>query len=949
MKPAPALARVRTQLVTMPALSSTVLSVLTCALLANVLLADINDVYVTAPIVAARRLQSGSYSDPGTLNTTTTTTTTTTTGECGLCGGISCDRQVEQQGLTCEYMEKDLGCDCSWCDCPTDCFDVFDVENGDGSCAYYAENNFCKSYFCPDCLYSGQCDFSCSFGNCDTTTTTTKITTDIDTTTSYVSTTESLSYVLIYSNVKETCNNVFKIDSVCSAASSCTLRECWEYCEADDACTHAQYRASAICVLFNGCSITKSTVTLGDTWEKVLDTGSPAASTTPAGPGAAPTPCSVLQQMDPTIECAPSPSPFGSIPSPASPAPGYESCMTEDETLGTLTHCGLSLADCSCTLDCTVYNDCCQDFYAAGCDKTSTTTTTTRGPCPPGKFDEVIRSRQDGLWVFVDVCTNCSAGFYQIRRDETECLACAAGTTAALPGATSCDYCTPGYFANVTGSISCAACGVGFFQANSRQSICKPCAAGRYQIEKGTSTCIECSRGQTQSSTQQSECELCSPGRYMNNTGSDAPCSECPYGQFQNSSGQALCTQCKPGQFQDFRGSDSSCLQCARGEYVDVHGASACKECSSGTFALEKGQSECKTTTTTTTTTLDTTTTTVVCLPGQYADPDLKFQACSDCPPGQFQVFGGATSCENCTAGNFQSEAGTTVCHGCPVGKFSLSGFSECTKCEFGRFQNVTNQTLCRNCDIGEYQNLRGKTQCKLCKAGFYGSALGQDACTPCAPGYFIEGKGSLGCTKCDPGFFASENATSVCSGCAPGQFVDGSGAMSCRDCLSGKYTADSGLTACEQCPDGRFGDERGQSYCYTTTTTTTTTTYNATKPDGWESSFCEYEVFSKCADTDTLELTHYQCEMETLQERQVSYVYFQLANGKHQCQLFDGFCKDYTATVKKWTVYGICTTTTTTTTSTSTTTTTTSTSTTTSTTIPKKYDDSSLRRQSWL
>lgn len=226
VKPAPDLARVRQQLLTMP-FPSTILSVLTCALLASVLLANVDDGYVTAPLVAARQLQSGSYSDPGTLNTTTTTTTTTTTGECGLCAGISCDRQVEQQGFTCEYMEKDLGCDCSWCDCPTDCFDVFDVENGDGSCAYYAENNFCNSYFCPDCLYKGQCDFSCSFGNCDTTTTTTKITTDIDTTTSYVSTTQALSYELIYSNVKETCNNVFKIDAVCTAASACTLRECW--------------------------------------------------------------------------------------------------------------------------------------------------------------------------------------------------------------------------------------------------------------------------------------------------------------------------------------------------------------------------------------------------------------------------------------------------------------------------------------------------------------------------------------------------------------------------------------------------------------------------------------------------------------------------------------------------------------------------------------------------
>ena len=158
---------------------------------------------------------------------TTTTTTTTTTGTCGTCQGLSCDRQTESNGATCEYMERELNCDCSWCECPTDCFDVYDLEKGNGTCAYYAENDFCNSYFCEDCIYAGLCDYSCHFGNCDTTTTTTTTTTDIDTTTQFVSTTRALYFENIYPNTKTTCNNIYKIEAVCTGTSPCSLRECW--------------------------------------------------------------------------------------------------------------------------------------------------------------------------------------------------------------------------------------------------------------------------------------------------------------------------------------------------------------------------------------------------------------------------------------------------------------------------------------------------------------------------------------------------------------------------------------------------------------------------------------------------------------------------------------------------------------------------------------------------
>lgn len=182
---------------------------------------------VTEPYLRQLQDGTGSFSNPVEINTTTSTTTTTTTGTCGTCQGLSCDRQTESNGATCEYMERELNCDCSWCECPTDCFDVYDLEKGNGTCAYYAENDFCNSYFCEDCIYAGLCDYSCHFGNCDTTTTTTTTTTDIDTTTQFVSTTRALYFENIYPNTKTTCNNIYKIEAVCTGTSPCSLRECW--------------------------------------------------------------------------------------------------------------------------------------------------------------------------------------------------------------------------------------------------------------------------------------------------------------------------------------------------------------------------------------------------------------------------------------------------------------------------------------------------------------------------------------------------------------------------------------------------------------------------------------------------------------------------------------------------------------------------------------------------
>ena len=160
--------------------------------------------------------------------TTDEPTTVTTLPQCGMCEGMSCDLQVDNFGLTCEYMEIDLGCDCSYCECPNDCFDVFDIENGEGSCAYYAENFFCNSFFCPTCQNAGQCDYSCSFNNCDTTTTTTTTAVETTTTTAaFVSTTRPLYFDLTYEASKTICNNIYKIATECNGGAPCTLRECW--------------------------------------------------------------------------------------------------------------------------------------------------------------------------------------------------------------------------------------------------------------------------------------------------------------------------------------------------------------------------------------------------------------------------------------------------------------------------------------------------------------------------------------------------------------------------------------------------------------------------------------------------------------------------------------------------------------------------------------------------
>ena len=313
-------------------------------------------------------------------------------------------------------------------------------------------------------------------------------------------------------------------------------------------------------------------------------------------------------------------------------------------------------------------------------------------------------------------------------------------------------------------------------------------------------------------------------------------CVLCVDGKYQENTGQTKCTDCPPGSMQrdltlSGKKSKNKCLACPPGMYQDEPGAIECKFCPAGKstqpnyflsdiygnsdqtqlWSQVNGISKC-----------------VECPAGKFRTHG-ETQECSPCPPGSYTANAGNVRCTLCPEGKYSREAGLTsnvFCTQCGEGKFASLDRSKCSQCGPGEY-NVFG--ICVECAPGLY--LSSETErCEQCPKGKHAPDSGHTQCVPCAVGKYSVTEGSVDCLLCDRGQQHSENFMGcvdcetgkynpypgrACLECERGKFNAEMGAHGCRLCLPGKYADSQGALSCDICPGGKFQSDPGKAECH--------------------------------------------------------------------------------------------------------------------------------------
>ena len=224
------------------------------------------------------------------------------------------------------------------------------------------------------------------------------------------------------------------------------------------------------------------------------------------------------------------------------------------------------------------------------------------------------------------------------------------------------------------GAAECTACAAGKSSpsGSTSESVCTECAAGQFSIAGSASACANCAPGMFSAAAGASECAVCPSGRYQNRP----PRTECE---------EVQCTEVAPGQ--------AECDDCD----------SCCPE-----SALEDHQRPGQLPITA-----------ACCTPGHYQQCDAH-GACSgactgSCPAGKFR--GGP-----CYGGDGMN-CGDMACRDCPAGTFSQAAAGECTLCQPGQYQKMSNGSMCTGCAAGKFSTTNGSVSsddCSGCEAGRY-------------------------------------------------------------------------------------------------------------------------------------------------------------------------------------------------------------------------------------
>ncbi|XP_022091528.1 sushi, von Willebrand factor type A, EGF and pentraxin domain-containing protein 1-like [Acanthaster planci] len=159
---------------------------------------------------------------------------------------------------------------------------------------------------------------------------------------------------------------------------------------------------------------------------------------------------------------------------------------------------------------------------------------------------------------------------------------------------------------------------------------------------------------------------------------------------------------------------NQSCVVCPTGTYHDVQGG-VCQDCRVGSYQNKEGQMTC-----------------LQCLSGSTTRrPASKYpEDCkARCPKGTFSSSG-LVSCMACPQGTYQPRAGTTSCKPCPHG---LTTWTEGA---------ISEDECSGECPMGSYSGT-GYTPCSPCPKGTYQELIAQTACVPCPEGLYTHHEGA--------------------------------------------------------------------------------------------------------------------------------------------------------------------------------------------------------------
>ena len=176
---------------------------------------------------------------------------------------------------------------------------------------------------------------------------------------------------------------------------------------------------------------------------------------------------------------------------------------------------------------------------------------------------------------------------------------------------------------------------------------------------------------------------------------------------------------------------------------------------------------------------------------------------------------------------------GLSECTNCEAGKYDISGggASTCSDCGQGKYSTsvaATSASTCIDCVAGKYATTTANTAesfCISCAAGTFAlesdvGATTAGVCNDCGTGYHSNSAtaGGAGQTEadhwvicyCDGGYVRWCLLANTCDACVAGKYSDGNSAANnaCIDCPSGFYEPSTTSTVCNSCPAGNWMDK---------------------------------------------------------------------------------------------------------------------------------------------
>ncbi|GIX82770.1 neuronal pentraxin receptor [Caerostris extrusa] len=158
---------------------------------------------------------------------------------------------------------------------------------------------------------------------------------------------------------------------------------------------------------------------------------------------------------------------------------------------------------------------------------------------------------------------------------------------------------------------------------------------------------------------------------------------------------------CSLGQIRN----DNSCIDCPAGTYKDDI-SDACVDCPHATYQDTENSFSCLPCPQ------------APCQPGTYSR--TTFEPCHVCPLHTYQEWELGKDCLKCPNGLFTWRVGSNSSKDCvspcQPGSFSDTGLEPCTLCDFGFYQNSSQQNSCEECPVGTSTRNKGSIAVEKCQ-----------------------------------------------------------------------------------------------------------------------------------------------------------------------------------------------------------------------------------------